>query len=300
VRTRGGRTLQRDVSVDVLIAGGIIELGGPGSAPPAASPPATSPPRAPFLAAPGSDWGGTHVGGALGGRSTQCPDFNNVLTVISQTTQINPNNSIVLNTPIPRGADNQACGSAGARAAIMLGNNWQVAPQWVLGLEGDVGFADSQRTINTIPGTSGIIVPPALAANDSVTMKEGWDAGLRARLGYVVSPALLLFGSAGVAWQNVQVTMNCAASGTCGANGIAAFSASASTTMTGWSIGAGIDAKLTGNWVARGEYRYADYGTWRSTLGTLPGLAVTTDIAMRTHTALFGLFYTFNGPGSRR
>ena len=49
------------------------------------------------------------------------------------------------------------------------------------------------------------------------------------------------------------------------------------------------------NWSARGEYRYSDYGTWRTTLGTPATLAVTADIRMRTHTALFGLAYTFIG-----
>jgi len=46
---------------------------------------------------------------------------------------------------------------------------------------------------------------------------------------------------------------------------------------------------------ARRIYRYADYGTWRTTLGNPATLAVTTDIRMRTHTALFGLAYTFMG-----
>src|SRR5262245_33329940 len=60
-------------------------------------------------------------------------------------------------------------------------------------------------------------------------------------------------------------------------------------------VGGGVDVKLAGNWSARGEYRYSDYGTWRTTLGTPATLAVTTDIRMRTHTALFGLAYTFIG-----
>jgi hypothetical protein len=45
-------------------------------------------------------------------------------------------------------------------------------------------------------GTATVIVPPARAANDSVNMKERWDAGLRARLGYLVTPGAMLFGTA--------------------------------------------------------------------------------------------------------
>ena len=32
-------------------------------------------------------------------------------------------------------------------------------------------------------------------------------------------------------------------------------------TLVGWTIGGGIEAALTRNWLLRGEYRYADYGT---------------------------------------
>jgi outer membrane immunogenic protein len=177
----------------------------------------------------------------------------------------------------------------------MLGTNWQVAPNWIVGAEADFGFGNTSGTIAGIPGTANVVVPAARAASDSVNMKEGWDAGVRARLGYLVTPAVMVFGTAGVAWQQAEVTMNCSAAGTCGFNGIAPFSATNSAVLTGVSFGGGIDVKLAGNWSARGEYRYADYGTWRTTFGSPGTLAVTTDIRMRTHTALFGLAYTFTG-----
>jgi outer membrane immunogenic protein len=88
--------------------------------------------------------------------------------------------------------------------------------------------------------------------------------------------------------------MNCSVAGTCDFNGIAPFSATNSTVMTGYSVGGG-DVRLGGNWSARGEYRYAD--TWRTALGNPAALAVTTDMRMRPHTALFGLAYTFAGFG---
>jgi outer membrane immunogenic protein len=148
-----------------------------------------------------------------------------------------------------------------------------------------------------IPGAAGVIVPAARAGNDCVNMKEGWDAGIRGRLGYLVTPWVMVFGTGGVAWQRVKATLNCSAAGACGFNGVPAFSATNSTVMTGYSVGGGVDVRLGGNWSARGEYRYADYGTWRNVLGNPAALAVTTDIRMRTHTALFGLAYTFMGWG---
>ena len=78
-------------------------------------------------------------------------------------------------------------------------------------------------------------------------MEEGWDAGIRARGGYLVTPGVLLFGTVGVAWQHVEVTMNCSAAGVCGFNGIPAFSATNSKVLTGVSVGGGVDVKLAGN-----------------------------------------------------
>jgi outer membrane immunogenic protein len=275
VPTTEGRTREVtrevEVSMDALISGQLV-IDLVGRAPPGA-PPVTNVP---------GDWPGTYFGGGGGGRWTRCPDFDTVaITSFGAADRV--------------GEDHQACASSGFRGSIMLGTNWQVAPNWIVGAEADFGLGNTSGTIAGIPGAANVVVPAARAANDSVNMKEGWDAGVRARLGYLVTPWVMVFGTAGVAWQQVEVTMNCSAAGTCGFNGIAPFSATNSTVLTGVSFGGGIDVKLAGNWSARGEYRYADYGTWRTTFGSPSTLAVTTDIRMRTHTALFGLAYTFAG-----
>jgi opacity protein-like surface antigen len=63
------------------------------------------------------------------------------------------------------------------------------------------------------------------------------------------------------------------------------------TSKTGWTVGGGLEAMLWSNWVARAEYRYADFGTITST-NTRTGVngpeIVTYGVAVRTHTALFG------------
>jgi hypothetical protein len=165
-REGGTREVRRDldVSVDALISGQLV-IDLVSGAPPGA-PPLTN--------APG-DWPGTYIGGGAGGRSTQCPDYNTVAVTS-------------LGGPDMVGGDHQACASSGFRGSVMLGTNWQVAPTWIVGAEADVGLGKTSGTIAGIPGTAGVIVPPARAANDSVNMKEGWDAGLRGRLGYLVTP----------------------------------------------------------------------------------------------------------------
>jgi outer membrane immunogenic protein len=70
-------------------------------------------------------------------------------------------------------------------------------------------------------------------------------------------------------------------------------------TRVGWTLGAGVEAKLSGNWIARGEYRYANFGTWNDVLNlSLPGAATTVAYGLKveTHIATFGLAYKFGGP----
>jgi outer membrane immunogenic protein len=54
---------------------------------------------------------------------------------------------------------------------------------------------------------------------------------------------------------------------------------------------------LWGNWIARGEYRYADFGTISNTdVRTLGAdvLTVNYDLRIKAHTATFGLAYKFD------
>jgi outer membrane immunogenic protein len=82
----------------------------------------------------------------------------------------------------------------------------------------------------------------------------------------------------------------------------------------GFSIGGGGEAKLWGNWVARAEYRYSDFGTARfnearscngvvrindpfggfSGAGCFETDVVQSSARLRTNTATFGLAYTFD------
>ena len=80
---------------------------------------------------------------------------------------------------------------------------------------------------------------------------------------------------------NVQHRCRCY----CGVNGIPAFSQTNSTAMFGWTAGAGLETALTDRWVARGEYRYSDYGHWNTTFGTPANLAVAANIHGRGLTA---------------
>ena len=85
---------------------------------------------------------------------------------------------------------------SGSRISVFLGHNWQIS-NWVFGVEADLGWGDTEERRTGIPGSLAAF-GPSLAETASV--KDAWDASPRARLGYLASPNLLLYATAGPSW----------------------------------------------------------------------------------------------------
>jgi outer membrane immunogenic protein len=198
----------------------------------------------------------------------------------------------------------------GVRAGGYFGYNWQFAPHWVTGIEADIAWADKTVTTAGIPGcalpvANSCVGSTGLTASagpgvdlSSVTM--GSDASLRARLGFLVTPQVLLYGTGGVAWQELKDSATCqhsVADPLCFAvSGNPFATATNSTVRTGWTVGGGVETVLYGNWLLRGEYRFADFGTWNNTLNlSVPGGPNTVQLNLKavTNTTSVGLAYKF-------
>lgn len=234
-----------------------------------------------------SSWTGFYAGLGLGFRSTEAD--------LATTSALR--NGIPLD--FSRSAVTQPFDGIGFRANPYAGFNWQVAPRWLLGIEGDVGFGDRTTSL------AGYNFSPAFGSStfaaDSLSVRALWDASLRGRVGYLVTPATLLYATGGIAWQHYDVTSVCGSDGLCLGNGVAPAIVTNSVTRTGWTAGGGIETALWGNWLMRAEYRYADFGTASLTIVRTAnaGGALTTDnfdARMRTHAASFGLAYKFGDP----
>ncbi|MBA1142232.1 outer membrane protein [Mesorhizobium neociceri] len=110
---------------------------------------------------------------------------------------------------------------------VFGGYQWQ-QENFVYGAEADLGY-------NGVKGDSG-----------GVNSKGGFEGSLRARLGYAVTPEILLYGTGGGALKNQKVSVP---------------GDSDSSTMLGWTAGVGTDIKITDNVFGRVEYRYTDFGS---------------------------------------
>jgi outer membrane immunogenic protein len=238
------------------------------------------------MAAPAAvSWRGAYAGLGLGLRASR-----------TDATKTSDNTVAPFNSG---SADTLPLDGVAFRGGAYAGYNWQVAPGWVTGVEGDFGLANQKTTLGGIefaPG-GGQTTNAADGRNDGLSVKNTWDASLRGRLGYLVTPTLLVYGTTGAAWQHFEVTSTCVSPSFCVLNGFTPAVISFSTTRTGWTIGGGIETALSRHWLARAEYRYADLGTASYNLNrtfTTNGGGVRSenfDLTERTHTVTFGLAY---------
>jgi outer membrane immunogenic protein len=220
--------------------------------------------KAPVARAAAPFWTGWNLGVSLGGR----------WAVVDGTTISFGGGP----PPFPALAQ-QSYDSATFRVGGYLGYDWQIDPRWVVGLEGDFAWGDGSKTVAALQGLQ------LVNTGNFSEFRHTWDAGIRGRVGYLLDPTWLLYLTGGIQWQHVEATVNCAV-GTCGAN---AYQQTNSTTRTGWTLGGGLEKMLPDRWLVRVEYRYGDYGTWRTTFGTVPAVVIVKDFDVTTHTALLGI-----------
>jgi outer membrane immunogenic protein len=262
--------------------------------------------KAPLPPEPVYSWTGFYLGASVGARSSL---VDASVTAATIDPSLNAGSAV-----IPSAAQCAALGGCipgeplndtAFRGSVYAGWNWQVSPVWVLGVEGDAGWANKTTTLVGLDYPMSQLPTFGGAAGNTFAVKTTWDASVRGRAGWLFNPSVLLYVTGGAAWLHVESTSTCttlaAANGSVCIPGLYAPSIiTDSSTKTGWTIGGGIEALLNPYWVARAEYRYADFGTISNTdtrfaQGLAP-LVVSYDLRVKTHTALFGIAYKFGGP----
>ena len=263
--------------------------------------------RAPAPAPIVSNWTGFYVGADVGARVTDTTWSTTSWTFLGTPCTLNLNCPAapvgITNFPL---ASSGNYGGIGARVGGYLGYNWQFAPSWLVGLEGHFGWGDktvSQAGVAPAPlALVSFGFPPGAA--DFTSIKTTWDASVRARFGYLVTPDFLVYATGGAAWQHVELSASCGSS--CpfsfGATASPTF-ASMSTTKDGWLVGGGAEWKFWGNWMARAEYTFARFSNIGfnysyvtvapAVAATAGGVRYTTNADLDTHTFVVGLAYKF-------
>jgi outer membrane immunogenic protein len=147
------------------------------------------------------------------------------------------------NYPVPT----VAYGGNGASIGVFAGYNYQLGNLFVLGVDGEVNWenAASQFDLKTYGGPED---------------QETWSAAIRAKLGVIVSPSVLLFATAGYTAAGFDMSHDY-------------FSTYDGNkwTGTGAQFGVGASTQLTDNLLGNVEVTYSNYGRHTLTDQNVPG-----------------------------
>jgi outer membrane immunogenic protein len=263
-----------------LCATGLLAavVAGPGLA-------ADLPVAAPVYKAP--TWTGFYIGADVGGVWTRSSGEWDPGAAPGIPTPSGPS-AYFGEFPISSGLNDTA-----VAGGVHVGYNLQFAPVWVVGVEADwswtganVGF--TQPWVNTVIG----LRPNALT---NMGLQDKWMSTARARIGYLMTPATLVYFTGGGAWG--QVNYSATAANEPPSSYIA--TSSFSKTVPGYVLGGGLEYQFWNNWSLRGEYLYYHLNSSTTALGTeitgnFPAFSSTfkwTDTEIQTVRA--GLSYKF-------
>lgn len=160
-----------------------------------------------------------------------------------------------------------------------IGYNWMLSPNWLLGIEADISGADVAGNVDLVNG-------PANIHNHSTIDYFGT---VRGRIGYAVDN-VLFYGTGGLLWAHSKSDRDVLVGGN-------TFSASSTSSPTGWTAGAGVEWGFSPNWSTKVEYLYGELKT--ATDYTFPALPVANrhlDSNTELHSIKVGVNYRFSGP----
>ena len=201
----------------------------------------------PAYAAPIYNWTGFYIGGHIGGAFSGSDNFNGL--VLSDY-------------------------SARLLGGVQAGADWQFAPSWVIGLEGQYSWLGNGGLNAAFPG--GLVYNNDQRGLGSIT----------GRFGYTWGPGLL-YVKGGYAYSDNRDTLTFA--------GAPVAFALDGNHRNGYTVGAGLEYMFAPNWSAKAEYQYYDFG---STRFVTPGvLAPFGTFHHDVHTVKLGVNYRFNFAG---
>jgi outer membrane immunogenic protein len=200
--------------------------------------------KAPAYVAPIYNWTGFYIGGHVGGAFSSDNNFNGLAT---------GNNS-----------------NGRFLGGLQGGADYQFAPNWVLGVEGQYSW---------LSGNVGAVFPGGFAYNNN---QRGLGS-VTGRVGYTWGPGLL-YVKGGYAYSdnNESVTLG----------GVPVAFAINGDHRNGYTVGAGLEYMFAPSWSAKIEYQYYNFGN-ANFITPVPFGSFTTD----DHTVKAGLNYRFNWGG---
>jgi outer membrane immunogenic protein len=150
--------------------------------------------------------------------------------------------------------------SKGAFGGLQTGYNWQLSPSWLVGVETDIQLSNYAGTAIATPTPT----VPVFPFTTQVSQQSTWFGTLRARLGWLATQTLLVYGTGGLAYGQTETSFSTIPVGfnlgTCPANFTCA-TGTGSSNKSGWAAGGGLEWMFAPHWTLRAEYLYLDLGS---------------------------------------
>jgi outer membrane immunogenic protein len=174
----------------------------------------------------------------------------------------------------------------GILGGAQIGYNLQMQ-NWVVGIEAD--FQGTNQS-STHPLTCPVGVCTGALLPVTISQELDFFGTVRARAGFTIVPTVLLYGTAGLAYGQVDGNTNLLGA------------VRTQNYNPGWTAGGGIEAAMGGGWSARIEYLYVDLARdtkiFNSNVLTLGGGTLVASFNSHVTDSIVraGLNYKFSGP----
>ncbi|KAI93337.1 membrane protein [Rhodomicrobium udaipurense JA643] len=141
-----------------------------------------------------------------------------------------------------------------------FGYNWQTGGNFVLGIEVDIGGlgSDNERTFLATTYNDVTFSSAYSTAVVNVKSEGGFYGDVTGRLGYAWGNTLL-YAKGGFAWIQPELKVRTVVSIDDDPNGTYTSSHTYDDTLTGWTIGGGLEFLLNPNWSVKVEYLHYDF-----------------------------------------
>lgn len=228
------------------------------------------------------------TGGTLG--FTAGYNLTNLDATVTSTS-LNPGNGFLVG--LARAASASFEGQQeGFTGGLQSGYSWALGPMLIVGIEGDIqglsGEVNASWARTDVPTTI------------NLSTELNYLATLRGRVGVLLNPTLLLYGTGGLAvgWAQTQFAFTQFAL-------VAEEEVKSSDTLVGWVAGAGVERFIQDSWSLRAEYLYYDLGDLSTSVGIrdrdvgvgaplVPYMTTNVNVPVDGHIARIGLVFRIN------
>jgi outer membrane immunogenic protein len=219
-------------------------------------------------AEPAGPFAGPYVGvnaGAAWGQSSFSTNPNCPATSVDATfCNAAPDPSAVNGAAVAASGSGKAS-PLGFTGGLQAGYNWQRG-HIVYGAEADFGAFDLEKRATESGGFPFAFLGTQYALTQK--MSADWLATVRARLGFTITPHVLMYATGGLAFSDVKLSSSYSDNAIDATFPGGSGYGSKSAIRTGWTAGGGVEWAHDEGWLIRLEYLYVDLGSMRVAVPT--------------------------------